>query len=118
GLCFRRGKIMQLKFGLAALSLALALPSDVAAQSEYPDRPIRVVTNAASSLPDVVIRIIGPALGEALGKPLIVENVAGVGGSIAAERVARAAPDGYTILMTGDAAMTTNVAMVEKLSYD
>jgi len=109
---------MHAKIGIAALLLAMAPLNGAVAQSEYPDKPIRVVTNAAGTLPDVVIRILGPALGEALGKPLIIENVAGVGGSTAAERAARSAPDGYTILVTGDAAMTTNVTMVEKLSYD
>lgn len=89
-----------------------------AAQSQYPDRPIRVITNAAGTLPDTVARIIQPALEKSLGKPIIIENIGGAGGSISAERAARATPDGYTILITGDAAMTTNVTMIEKLSYD
>lgn len=109
---------MHARMGIAALFLAMAPLDGVVAQSEYPDKPIRVVTNAASSLPDVVSRILAPELGEALGKPLIIENVAGVGGSTAAERAARSTPDGYTILVSGDAAMTTNVTMVDKLSYD
>ena len=70
---------MHAKIGIAALLLAMAPLNGAVAQSEYPDKPIRVVTNAAGTLPDVVIRILGPALGEALGKPLIIENVAGVG---------------------------------------
>ena len=104
---------MHAKIGIAALFLAMAPLDGAVAQSEYPDKPIRVVTNAAGTLPDVVIRVLSPGLEKSLGKPLIIENVPGVGGSTSAERAARSAPDGYTIFVTGDAAMTTNVTMVE-----
>jgi tripartite-type tricarboxylate transporter receptor subunit TctC len=70
---------MHARIGIAALLLAMAPLNGVVAQSDYPDKPIRVITNAASSLPDVIIRIMAPELGESLGKPLIIENVAGGG---------------------------------------
>src|SRR5262245_3095194 len=66
------------------------------AQGTYPDKPIRIITNAPGTLPDVVARLVQPNFEKSLGKPIVIENVGGAGGSIAAERAARSAPDGYT----------------------
>jgi tripartite-type tricarboxylate transporter receptor subunit TctC len=105
---------------IAALTLVvLSLScSDVIAQGGYPEKPVRIITNAAASLPDVVSRVVQPHLEKMLGKPIVIENIGGAGGSVAAERAARAAPDGYTLLVSGDAALTTNVTMIEKLGYE
>ncbi|MBX9777526.1 MAG: tripartite tricarboxylate transporter substrate binding protein [Xanthobacteraceae bacterium] len=102
---------------LALVLLSLSC-SQVTAQNAYPEKPIRIITNAAGSLPDVVTRVVQPQLEKMLGKPIVIENIGGAGGSVAAERAARATPDGYTLLMTGDAALTTNVTMIEKLGYE
>ena len=80
------------------LVLIAALWSGVAAAQTYPSKPLRwlVPTGAGSAL-DVVARRVAPKLSEALGQPVIVENVGGAGGSIGVGRLARATPDGYTI---------------------
>lgn len=100
----------------AAIVLATA---DARAQSSYPEKTIRFVTiNAAGGSADIIARLIGDKLSTSLGKPVVIENMPGAGGSLAAAAVARAAPDGYTLLMSGDAALVTNISLYEKLAYD
>ena len=78
----------------------MVLVSTVAVAQPYPSRPIRLVTpTAAGSGSDVVARIISGKLTEALGRQIVVDNRAGVSGLLAAELVAKAAPDGYTLGM-------------------
>ena len=82
------------------LALALAMPLAAPAQS-YPVKPIRMtVTVPAGGAADVCARMLTPKMGESLGQPIVVENNAGMFGSIAAERVSRSAPDGYNLLFT------------------
>src|ERR1044072_4938133 len=100
----------------AAIVLATA---DARAQSSYPEKTIRFVTiNAAGGSADIIARLIGDKLSTSLGKPVVIENMPGAGGSLAAAAVARAAPDGYTLLMSGDAALVTNISLYDKLAYD
>jgi tripartite-type tricarboxylate transporter receptor subunit TctC len=88
--------------GLAAAQ-APALPS---AQSAYPSRPIRlVVPFPAGTAPDVLARLLVPALAESMSANVVVENVPGAGGTIGVDRVAKSAPDGHTLLLSGDAAL-------------
>ena len=83
----------------AAAACALTTGTSAIAQ-DFPDRAITlVVPFAAGGSTDVVARIIGQKMSEDLGQQIIVENVAGAGGNLGADRVARAEPDGYTILM-------------------
>src|SRR5579862_2500579 len=71
-----------------------------AADPQYPSRPITlVVPFSAGGAVDVVARILAEQVGRTLGQPVVVENLTGAGGTIAAARVARSAPDGYTILV-------------------
>jgi len=83
-------------FCLAAVASA-TLPARAAA---YPDKPVRVISAyAAGGGPDVQLRQAGPALGAALGQPIVVENKVGAAGVLAAQYVAQQPPDGYTLLM-------------------
>ena len=89
---------------LAALIALLAWLPLQAARAEFPDRPIRLIvaTPPGGSL-DVVARILAEKLRVSVGQPIVVENRAGAAGNIAAQSVASAAPDGYTVLMTTSA---------------
>lgn len=89
------------------------------AQTGYPEKPVRVVVPfPAGSGADISARIATQKLSDLWAKPVVVENVPGAAGSVAAERVAKSLPDGYTLLFSGDAAMTTNVTVYPKLAYD
>ncbi|MCX7232486.1 MAG: tripartite tricarboxylate transporter substrate binding protein, partial [Burkholderiales bacterium] len=75
-----------------------------AAAQNWPNRPIRlVVPNAPGGVTDVVARLVGQSLGEALGQPVVVDNKPGAGGILGTDIVAKAQPDGYTLLMFNDA---------------
>ncbi|MBA4789976.1 MAG: tripartite tricarboxylate transporter substrate binding protein [Rhizobiales bacterium] len=103
---------------LAGLALALAGAAPAFAQS-YPTKPIRfVVPFAAGSATDTLARVLGQNVSTQLGQPVVVENVPGANGQIAASQVARAAPDGYTVLITSNSTHASNQALVKKLSYD
>lgn len=101
----------------AALAVAFSLITTVALA--YPDRPIRlVVPTPPGSALDVVGRMIAEKLKVALGQPVLVENRAGAAGMLGAEFVAKAAPDGYTLLLGGGATHGANSAVYKKLRYD
>jgi tripartite-type tricarboxylate transporter receptor subunit TctC len=101
----------------AALALLLAC-APALAQEAYPSKPIRVVVGySAGGGNDLIVRLIAPRLSEALGQPVIVENKPGAQGIIACEQVARAAADGYTILMGPSGPMTINPATYARLPY-
>src|SRR6516164_1861330 len=90
----QRRRFLHLAAGAAALS---ALPRFARAQA-YPTRPITIVVGAAvGGATDVIARLLAERIRQSLGQPVIVENVTGAGGTIAIGRVARAAPDGYTL---------------------
>src|SRR5882672_7272220 len=99
--------------------LAAALLSVSAAAQNYPARPVKLlVPFPAGSATDQVARLAGAQLQEALRQPFVVENKPGAQGGIAAAEVARAAPDGYTILVTTNTPQAANVSLFKKLSYD
>jgi tripartite-type tricarboxylate transporter receptor subunit TctC len=104
----------------ALIAAALAFFSAfVQAQHAYPERAVRfVVQFPPGSAPDITARLVGEQLAGVWGKPVVVENILGAAGSVGAAHVARSAPDGHTLLFSGDAAMTTNVSLYESLSYD
>jgi tripartite-type tricarboxylate transporter receptor subunit TctC len=86
---------------------------------DYPNRPITlVVPLAPGGAMDTVARTIGQKLSERLGKPVVIENRVGGGTVVAAVSVARAAPDGYTLMFTPGPTLTTNVAIYKNLPYD
>ena len=107
--------------GLAALSTGLGLPWATAhAQSDgWPKQPIRILVGfAAGGGNDVFARMVGQRLSEKLGQAVVVENRPGAGSIIAYEQVARAAPDGHTLLIAPFGATIINPAVYAKLPYD
>jgi tripartite-type tricarboxylate transporter receptor subunit TctC len=100
-------------FGL----LALLIVGSPAAQTNYPEKLIRMVVGFPPGSPtDTVARLLGQKLAEALGKPVVIDNVAGAGGNIAVDRVVKAAPDGYTLGLMGQVLVINQI--LYKLAYD
>jgi tripartite-type tricarboxylate transporter receptor subunit TctC len=105
--------------GMMALGLAMASAGVALAQDKYPSQPIKfVVPFTAGSATDTLARLLGNRMSASLGQSIIVENVAGGSGVIAAQNVARAAPDGYTILITSNTTHASNQSMLKKVPYD
>lgn len=89
---------------LAAASLSIAVAMPAIAQSDYPNKPIKIVVPyTAGGIVDTLARLIGDKLGSKYGQPVIVENKAGAGGAIGMDFVAKAPPDGYTLLLVSPA---------------
>ena len=102
----------------AAAMFALALAGNAAAQT-YPSKPIRVVVPyAAGGITDILARALGQKLGEALGQPVVIDNRPGANSQVGAEIVARAAPDGYTLMVSADTTFVMSPHLMAKLSYD
>ena len=102
--------------GLAALLLAAA---GVAGAQTYPTHAIRlVVPYGPGSSPDSVGRIVAQEMQPALGQPVVVANIAGARATVGTAEVARAAPDGYTILLTTNTPHAANVALFKSLPFD
>ena len=100
-------------------SFILAFSSAVAAQSDYPNRPIRlIVTVPPGGAADFIARLVGGKISESLGQPVLVENRGGAGGTIAADAVAKAAPDGYTLLQNSITTHGVGPHLYAKLPYD
>src|SRR5438132_3397497 len=97
--------------------LLVAMP--VLGQERYPARPVRlIVPFAPGGSTDIFARLIADRLGAPLGQAVVVENRAGAAGNIGAEAVARAAPDGYTLLMATTGVMAINNALYRNMTYD
>ena len=109
--------VTRLMAGIALVASTLStLPSALA--QAFPQRPIQVVVPvAAGGGTDVMARAVGQKVGEILGQPVVVENKLGAGGNIGTELVAKAKPDGYTLLVS-PSTIATNVAVYRKLPYD
>jgi tripartite-type tricarboxylate transporter receptor subunit TctC len=100
------------------LFAAAAAASSACAQS-YPSKPIRIISPyAPGGSTDVVARLVAPKMSAALGQPVLVENRAGAAGTIGAEAVAHAAPDGYTLLITSSAILSSVVFSSRNAPYD
>ncbi len=103
---------------LAGAALLPTLPRMVRAES-YPSRPVHIVVGlSAGSAADIIARLIGQSLSQRLGQPLVIENRGGAGGSLAAEAVARALPDGYTLLLSGPEVVNATVYLKLDLALD
>src|SRR5205085_9220823 len=109
---------MSLLFRCAALAASVALALPAYGQS-FPAKPIRVIIPfVAGGSSDIVGRAIGSKFQELLGQPAVVENKPGANGAIAAEFVAKAEPDGYTILVGSIGVFSINTALFKELRYD
>jgi tripartite-type tricarboxylate transporter receptor subunit TctC len=98
--------------------LSLAAPA-ARAQSDWPNRPVRIVVGfGAGSTPDILLRVLATELGKRLGQSVVVENRPGATGNIAAEAVARSAPDGYTLFYGTNTTHAINPSLYPRLSYD
>ena len=103
------------RFLLLAAALLLAAP----AWAQYPNRPIRIVVPfAAGTATDVISRILGNSVSAAIGQPIVIDNKGGADGAIAAAEVAKAAPDGYTLMMATNSPMSVVPAMKKVPPYD
>lgn len=98
---------------------ALLLITSPTLAQDYPSRPVRIVVPAPAGGPtDILARLVGQKLSEAWSQPVIVENRAGANQIIGTEAVAKAAPDGYTLLMAVDSTLTMHPHAYKKLPYD
>ena len=101
---------------IAAFGLCAAAAPALAA---YPEKPIRfIVTFPPGGSTDFVARVLQPHLEKLLGQPIVIENRGGAGGVLGVDAAAKAAPDGYTIVLGGAGAVAINVALGEKMPYD
>src|SRR3954454_1378181 len=99
--------------------LALFAAQTASAQSTYPNRPVKILVGfTPGTAPDLAARILADRFSEVLGQPFVVESVQGAGSNIATDRVAKAAADGYTLLMGGNSALVINPSLYEPLPFD
>lgn len=104
---------------VGALAIVALLNSALALGQAYPSKPLRwIVPLAAGGPNDIITRVTAPLVAASLGQPVLVENKAGAGGITGNELVARAAPDGYTLLTTNGGAMVFQKMLYPKLPYD
>jgi len=114
-----KGCRTSLSFVLAALALAALAPAGPALAAEWaPSKPVRIIVPIVGGTNDVVARLVAPELEKALGQSVVVENRGGAGGTIGANDVAKAAPDGLTLLVGFNAPIAVNVSLFNKLPYD
>jgi len=103
---------------LVACSM-LACAAGAVAQTGYPSRPITIMIGfSAGGTTDIITRLISDELRKALGQPIVIENRPGAGGNIGAELVAKAKPDGYTLLMGSVGPLAVNASLYKQIAYD
>ena len=115
-----RAVVVRAVVARAVIALAaVLLASGAIAQPSYPDKPIRMLAGFPAGGPsDIVARLIGDKLTEALGKPVVVEVLTGAGGTIASDRVAKSAPDGSTLLTATSGMIVVNPSLYPRLPFD
>ncbi|HMM91629.1 Bug family tripartite tricarboxylate transporter substrate binding protein [Bradyrhizobium sp.] len=110
---------MRLAANLFAVLFMLLAAQAGSAQSSYPNRPVKILVGfTPGTAPDLAARILADRFAEVWSTPFVVENVPGAGSNIATERVARSAPDGYTLLMGGNSSLVINPSLYEQLPFD
>src|SRR5476649_1292349 len=107
------------KIAKAVISLLLVCAASLAQAQSYPDRPIKLIVSiAAGSVTDVIMRAASIELQPRLGQPLIIENRGGASGIVAAQSCAQATPDGYTLCVIYHSTMSFNPLLFDNLPYD
>src|SRR3989442_3106052 len=102
---------------VAAMWICMAGPA--LGQANYPEQTVRILVGFSPGVaPDITGRLLAERLSDAWGKPVVVENVTGAGGNIGALRVAKAAPDGYTLGMIGNGSLVFSPSLYDKLGFD
>ncbi len=96
----------------------ITISNSVFAKEWSPTKPVKIIVPIVGSTNDVLARIVAPKLAEAIGQPVIVENKPGAGGNIGADFVAKANPDGHTLLVGYNGPLAINVSLFEKMPYD
>jgi tripartite-type tricarboxylate transporter receptor subunit TctC len=108
---------IRIRIALLGLAALLAISPPVVA-ADYPNRPVTLVVAFTPGGPsDVLARIVGKKMEQLLGVPFVIENRPGAGGNLAAETVAHATPDGYTLLMGNNSILATNESLYKRLNY-
>ena len=111
--------ITRLSAALIAALATLAAAGAAGAQSGYPDRAVHMILGYPPAGPvDIIARIMADRLSQIWGQPVVIENVSGAGGNIGGDRVAKAAPDGYTLLMATNAQVAINPSLYTKMTYN
>ena len=96
----------------------ISISNSVFAKEWSPTKPVKIIVPIVGSTNDVLARIVAPKLSEAIGQPVIVENKPGAGGNIGADFVAKATPDGHTLLVGYNGPLAINVSLFEKMPYN
>ena len=110
---------MKLAANLFVGLLMLLAAQTASAQPTYPNRPVKILVGfTPGTAPDLAARILADRFAEVWTTPVVVENIQGAGSNIATERVAKAAADGYTLLMGGNSALVINPSLYETLPFD
>jgi tripartite-type tricarboxylate transporter receptor subunit TctC len=112
----RTGGDVMRRLVVLLLAALLGVSAGAAAQT-FPERPVRMIVGFAPGGSDISLRILTPRLAELWGQPVIVDNRPGAGGNLGADVVARAAPDGYTVLLCVNS-YTINTTVYRNLSWD
>ncbi len=111
-------RLLQIMNLLLACSMLIGA-SGAGAQAPYPNRPVTIVIGfSAGGTTDIIARLISDELRKALGQPIVIENKPGAGGNIGAEIVAKAKPDGYTLLMGSVGPLAVNASLYKRMPFD
>ena len=110
---------VKLRQAIAVAALCALAAGNASAQASYPNKPVRMVVGfTPGSATDITARMFAQKFSEAWGLPVTVENVPGAGGSVGVARVAKAPPDGYTLVYAANGAMTIAPSLQSQLPYD
>src|SRR5207244_8220569 len=104
---------------LFAILLMLPAAQPALAQASYPNRPVKILVGfTPGTAPDLAARILADRFSDLWGTPFVVEDVPGAGSNVATERVAKAAADGYLLLMGGNPSLVINPSLYDRLPFD